>query len=300
VRTSADRYRPGVPHDHHRAPSGQSWVDRSAHLEREGEITLPLVLEALDVVAAAIGAYDDIARVLDLGSGAGVAAVALAERFPLAAVTAIDGSWPLLDLVQARAADAGVADRVATRVADLEGPLDQLATPGSVDLVWASMVLHHVAALPQTLSAIHRLLRPGGVFAVVEFGSSNGGLPAGFDVGREGFAERYAEVVRVVVEGHLPPGASSIGWVTVLRVAGFELVDERELVMHLPAPLGEPARHLVLHGLQGLAGKTRALLSERDGAVLDALIDTRDPRCILYRDEMGLDISRTLLLARRR
>jgi SAM-dependent methyltransferase len=261
---------------------------------------MPLLREALDVVAAAFGAPGDVSRVLDLGSGAGAGSVALAERFPLAAVTAVDGSLRLLDLVNARAARAGVAGRVATMVADLESPLDELAAPGSVDVIWASMVLHHVVALLQTLTEIHRLLRPGGVLAVMELGRSNGALRTGFDVGHEGFAERYAEVVRAVVEEHLPSGALAISWPTVLSEAGFEVLDQRELAMHLQAPLDEAARELVRHQLQGLAHKAAGRLAEPDLAVLDSLITAEDPQCVLHRDDVPLEISRTFLLARRR
>lgn len=261
---------------------------------------MPLVREAIDAIAAAVGAPDDISRVLDLGSGAGAASVALAQRFPLAAVTAVDGSGPLLNLASARAARAGVADRVATLVADLEQPLDAVAMAASVDVIWASMVLHHTAAPPQALSGIRRLLRPGGVLAVLEFGRSNDTLPMRFGGGFEGFAQRYAEVARAVVEEHLPQGAMEIGWPAVLGEAGFELVEERELEMRLPAPLDESARHLVLHQLQGLAQRAAGRLAKPDLEILDALIDPDDPRCALFRDDMSLAVSRTLLLARPR
>jgi SAM-dependent methyltransferase len=299
-----------VPHDHHRqhsghrhnqrhAPGGHEWTERAAHLEREGEVTMPLVLEAIDVLAAAVGAPESISRVLDLGSGAGAASVALAQRFPFSSVTAVDGARRLLDLVDARAAGAGLADRVTTVVTDLETPLGGLAPAGSMDVIWASMVLHHVAALPQTLTEIHRLLRRGGLLAVVEFGRSNGGPPAGFDVGVEGFAERFAEVVRAVVEDHLPPGALSTSWPAVLSEADFELLDERELELKLPAPLDEAARHLVLHQLQGLAPGTARRLTKPDREVLDALMNADDPRYVLNREDVPLEISRSFLLARR-
>jgi SAM-dependent methyltransferase len=261
---------------------------------------MPLLREALDVVAAAFGAPDDVSRALDLGSGAGAASVALAQRFPLASVTAVDGSSPLLDLVNARAARAGVAGRVGTMVADLEESLVELAAPGSVDVIWASMVLHHVAALPQTLIELRKLLRPGGVLAVMELGSSNGALPTGFDVGREGFAERFAEVAQAVVAEHLPPGASSIDWATMLTEAGFELLGQRELALRLPAPLDLAARELVRHQLQGPAHRAAGRLARPDLEVLDALLDADDPQCVLHRDDMRLEISRTFLLARRR
>ncbi len=232
-------------HDHSHAPDGRDWATHADRLEREGQIAMPLFLEAVASIAHAVASPDDVATVVDLGSGPGVASVALAQRFPRAVVTAVDTSAPLLDRVSANAARAGVAGRVRTTVADLEQPLDGLFVAGSVDVVWASMVLHHVLDLPRTLTDVHRLLRPGGVFAVLEFGRTRGVLPRGFDVGRAGFVERHDAAVRAAVEAHLPPGAMSLDWPTLLTEAGFEFVEHRELAAHVPAPLAPEARAFV-------------------------------------------------------
>lgn len=285
-------------HDRTLAPGGRDWAELGARLEVEGDVTMPLLHEAIDAIASAVGSPDDVGRVLDLGSGPGVASVALAQRFPIAAVTAVDASGPLLDSVPIRAARFGVGERVDTAVADLEQPLDELSAAGSVDVVWASMVLHHVAALPRTLAEVHRLLRPRGLISVMEFGRLRGSLPVGFHVGREGFVERHAEAVRVAVEEHLPSGAMSLDWPTLLTDAGFDLLDHRELAMHLPAPLDDAARQFVLQELQTstLTGR----LDDADLEVLAALVDVDNPRCILHRDDLPLDVSRVFLLARRR
>ena len=308
--TSVRDYSRLVPHEHqhpqdpghtrHRAHDEYDWGTFGARLELEGDVTMPLLSEALDAIAQAAGSPDDVRRVLDLGSGPGVASVALAQRFPFAAVTAVDASEPLLDLVPARATRFGVGERIDTRVADLEQSLGDVAPAGSVDVVWASMVLHHVVELPRTLADVHLLLRPGGVIAVTELRRVHGALPVGFDVGREGFAKRLAEAVRGALEEHLPPGAMSLDWPALLTDAGFDLLDHRELALHLPAPLGDAARKLALQELQTSAGRVPGRLDHADLQALTALVDVTDPRCILHRDDLSLDLSRTFLLARRR
>lgn len=261
---------------------------------------MPLLFEAFDAIAHAIGSVDGVRRVVDLGSGPGVATVALARRFSLATVTAVDASQQLLARVPVRAARCGVAERVDTRIADLEHPHDGLAAPDSVDVVWASMVLHHIVGLPQLLADVHRLLRPGGIIAIAELRSLHGTLPLGFDVGREGFVERLAEAVRVSLEEHLPPGAMSLDWPTLLTDAGFDLIEDRELAMHLPAPLDDAPRQLVLQELPIIVRTTQSHLDDADREVLDALTDATNPRCVLHRDDLSLTISRRFLLGRRR
>ncbi len=287
-------------HDHARAPGETDWAKRGARLELEGEVAMPLLHEAIDAIASRLESPDDVHRMLDLGSGPGVASVALAERFPVATVTAVDASGPLLDLVSARAARFGVQQRVTTRIADLEHFPDDLSPAGSVDLVWASMVLHHVAALPHTLAAVHRLLHPDGLLAIVEFGDRSGPLPAGFPVGRDGFAVRLAEARNAALEEHLPSGALALDWPALLAEADFELLDRHELTLRLQAPLDALARRLV-H--QQLATGTRMAgghLDDADRETLAALVDVDDTRCILHRDDLATDISRSFLLARRR
>ena len=94
-------------------------------------------------------------RVLDLGCGAGEAAVWFAKHG--ASVVASDLSGAFLDLV------GRVAARHGTRVETHKADADHIALPdGSFDIVYAGNLLHHVD-LEKTLDRIHRLLKPGGV-----------------------------------------------------------------------------------------------------------------------------------------
>lgn len=284
-------------HTHHQALGARDWATFARRLELEWQVAEPLLAQALDALSSAVGDAQ-VHRILDLGSGPGTASVALAKHFPDAQVTAVDASSELLSLIPARAANAGVADRVATMVADLEQPLDGVAADGFVDVVWASMVLHHLQDLPEALRSIRRMLRPGGVLAIVEFGGHRRALPVGFDVGCDGFAERHAAAVRAGVEEHLPAGAMELDWPSLLSDADFQTVDRRDLVLHLEAPLDEPARQLVLHELETTRRMTDVRLDEQDLALQRALVDPDDPRFIAHRDDLPPDMSRTLLIAR--
>lgn len=73
-------------------------------------------------------------RVVDVGTGSGAIAIAIAKRSPHAIVWATDLSREAVELATRNAADAGVADRVFVREGDLLEPI-----PGLVDLVVANL-----------------------------------------------------------------------------------------------------------------------------------------------------------------
>lgn len=288
-------------HHHHQAPGDRDWAEFGARLQLEGDVAMPIIAGAIARIAAAAQAADlTVDRILDLGSGPGIAAVALAAAFPSATAVAVDSSGPLLALVHERAVAKGVGDRVRTEFVDLEQPLDAL---GAADVVWASRVLHHMASPADILRQIHALLRPGGLLAIVEFGAApHDTLPADFDVGDlgdAGFVERHAAAVVAAVTEHLPPGAVTLDWPSLLADAGFEMVNRGELRLSLAAPLEESARRYVLQGLQASQPMVAERLAAADVATLAVLASDDDPRSVLHREDLTVHLSRSFLLSRR-
>lgn len=104
-------------------------------------------------------------RILDLGTGTGVLARAIARRFPDATVTAIDFSRGMLAVARTLADEEGHLDGrlrwVEADAADL--PLPQ----GSVDAAVSSFVLQLVPRRPPVYREVQRVLRPGGLFTFV-------------------------------------------------------------------------------------------------------------------------------------
>lgn len=105
-------------------------------------------------------------RVLDLGAGTGVLAVAAARRWPGASVIGLDGSSAMLAL----AADRAVRE-LGTAAAGIEwrtGLAESIPLPdASVDLVVSSFVVQLVPHRPTALREALRVLRPGGRLAYV-------------------------------------------------------------------------------------------------------------------------------------
>jgi release factor glutamine methyltransferase len=85
-------------------------------------------------------------RVLDVGTGSGAVALAVADELPEAKIVATDTSAPALDLARENAARLGLAERVAFEQASLP------AGGGEFDLL--------VANLPYVSEAEYRMLQP--------------------------------------------------------------------------------------------------------------------------------------------
>jgi len=76
--------------------------------------------------------------IVDLCTGSGAVAVALATEIPTARVLATDVSWRALRVARANALRHGVADRITFLRGDLWGAVNGQAPEGSVDLVVAN------------------------------------------------------------------------------------------------------------------------------------------------------------------
>ena len=103
--------------------------------------------------------------ILDVATGTGDLAVALARRIPSARVTGVDLSAEMLRVAEAKIAERGLADRIAVR----EGDAEHLEFADSqFDAVTVAFGVRNFEDIGAGLREMHRVLKSGGLLVVLE------------------------------------------------------------------------------------------------------------------------------------
>lgn len=114
-----------------------------------------------DVACALIESLPEahrLERLLDLGGGPGLVAIALVEQWP--ALEGVVFEYPLAaEVAHENIQSAGLGQRLKA----VGGDLNEDDFGSGYDLIWCSSVLHFVHDLPATLHRLFAALRPGGV-----------------------------------------------------------------------------------------------------------------------------------------
>lgn len=264
-------------HQHgHQHDDGFDWEAMADSLELDGTIVLPLVADIAKDLSARIE-WRRVRHVLDVGCGPGVATIALAGQAPNARVTALDTSAPLLTRVQARA--KSLDGRVVTVQADLDGDLPDLEP---ADVVWASMVLHHVADPAATLARLRDCLIAGGTLAMVEFAGPPAVLPADDPMLYEGAWSRLEAAAAAVLRERLGLDPWTLDWPSMLADAGFTDISERTRAAYHPAPLTTDTRRWIAKHVNRGLSMAADRLPAADVAPLQELADSAPNRRDLF------------------
>lgn len=111
---------------------------------------------------------------LDIATGGGHTALVFAPH--VKRMVASDLTQQMLDQVTKQVQDKGL-DNVETQIADAEQlPFES----ASFDLVTCRIAPHHFPDIPKFVSEVHRVLKPGGVFALVDNASPDEATNPGF------------------------------------------------------------------------------------------------------------------------
>jgi SAM-dependent methyltransferase len=233
-------------------------------------------------------------RILDLGCGTGTGTFALLRRFPQAEAVAVDLSEQSLQHLRAVAGTHGLADRIRTVQADLDTAWPAV---GTVDLVWASASLHHLADPDRVLTEVFTALRPQGLLTVAELDSFPRFLPDDLGIGRPGLEERCRAVLAEERAARLPHLGDD--WGSRLGKAGFAVEAERTFTIHLTAPLPAATGRYAQATLRRIRPVVAGRLSADDLAALDTILDSDGPDNLLRRDDLTVRTARTVWMARR-
>ncbi|WP_246843209.1 trans-aconitate 2-methyltransferase [Allokutzneria sp. NRRL B-24872] len=277
-------------HNHH---EHLDWNARGAAMELEGEVMFPLVEQGFQWLQ---GILPKAERVLDIGSGPGIAACHLAGLYPDAEVVAVDGAPALLELAQARADRLGV--RIGTRHAQLPDDLGEL---GTADVIWIGQVLHHLGDQEAALAQLAGMLRPGGVLALMEGGLPFRFLPRDIGIGRVGFQARLDVAVSAGFAEMREELADKVDvvedWAAMIGRAGMRHAGTRSFLVDHPAPIDERTRAYMRDIVTRWGDFGADRLSEEDSATLARLLDPEDPAGVLNRKDAFVLGARTIYLA---
>jgi SAM-dependent methyltransferase len=279
----------GHSHDHqhehgHHHDDDFDWSNFAEQLELEAGVLMPLID---DVVANHTPDVDwpTVQHVLDLGCGPGVISCALARHAPRAHVAALDSSVQLLSRVREHAAAQQLATRVHTLEADMEAVLPAIRP---MDVVWAGMVLHHVADPANVLSNLRALLQPGGTLVMIEFAGHPTAVPAG-DAAEDAWNRMEAGVSESRNQ-RIGVDPLTIDWPGLLSAGGFDHITDQTLVVHRPAPLDATSK-------AWLERHIHRSIEWLDGQLSDA--DVADLSPLASRDDLFVRQERRVLTARR-
>jgi SAM-dependent methyltransferase len=275
----------GHGHAHGHGAHHDDWDTQGNRLENEAEVSIGFLEDAAAWLAGLLDGQP-VRRVLDIGSGPGVAACVLAAAFPDAEVVAVDGSAPLLERATARVARLGLGDRVTVAHQDLPAELDGLAP---ADVVWAARVVHHLGDQEDAVRRIGALVRPGGVLALAEGGLPMRFLPRDIGFGRPGIGVRLEAALEDLfseMRAAQPDAVETVEhWPAILAAAGLTPAGTRSFLVDRPAPLDPAARTVMLDWWTSIGSRVADRVSTEDRRTLERLLDPDDEKSLHHRED---------------
>ena len=207
-------------------------------------------------------------RVLDVATGGGHVAYTFAPH--VERMWATDITQEMLDMVRGEAQKRGLAN-VRTAYAKAEAlPFED----ASFDLVTCRIAPHHFDSIPDFLKDVHRVLKPGGLLAIVD-----NVVPAGAVGDYVNAFERFRD------PSHLRAWTMP-EWREALRDAGFAIAHEEELDKTMEfAPWA--ARHDAT-----MQAFLRAMLAHADADVRASLEPQGSGDALTFRLREGLFVAR--------
>lgn len=156
----------------YRTGGGVEWSDYGADMiESQGDFNRPWLVNSFgsEILPAIPAIHERLtanppARVADVACGVGWAAIAIAKAYPEVTVDGFDLDASSISLARENAQRAGVSDRVTFEARDAADP----AAVGQYDLAVIIEAIHDLSRPVEVLSAMRRMLRPGGIALVAD------------------------------------------------------------------------------------------------------------------------------------
>lgn len=260
-------------------------------VELDGVMMLPLVADIVRDLGKILH-WSQVRHVIDVGAGPGVIAASLAGHAAHARITALDSSPQMLDRAAAKAAaDRKLAGRVRTVVADLDHDMPAVEP---AEVIWASMVLHHVADPLATLRRLYDHIVPGGVLVTVEFAGPPAVLPPDDPMLLDGAWNRLEAAAAGVIRERLGLDPWTLDWPSMLGHAGFTDITDRPRAAFHDAPLHADGRRWISKHINRGLSMVGERIRPTDIAPLQELADTA-----AFRRDLFVRAERRVLISRR-
>lgn len=140
--------------------------------------------------------------VVDYGAGTGVYTLGMAAAVPQGRVVAVEALPSLADMLREK-----LTPELADRLEIVETDANAVPLPdGAADRVVMVDVLHHLYDQPGALDEVVRLLRPGGLFLVLDWGDAERpiGPPRDHVLGLTAVRDIIARMGLTEIEAHEP------------------------------------------------------------------------------------------------
>lgn len=111
--------------------------------------------------------------IVDIATGTGDLAIAMARRITGVRLTGLDLSERMVEIGRRKIAAAGLSERISMVVGDC---CADVLPPESADAVTVAYGIRNFADIPRGYEAMRRMLRPGGLLCVVELSTPQGAL----------------------------------------------------------------------------------------------------------------------------
>ena len=118
--------------------------------------------------SAAVGDQDSV-RILDVATGTADVALQLATTIPTASILGVDPSNNMLNVGRVKVEDRGLSSRIELVNGDARDLSSLSIEPNSFDGATMAFGIRNVPERETALCEIHRVLKPSGVIAILEF-----------------------------------------------------------------------------------------------------------------------------------
>jgi ubiquinone/menaquinone biosynthesis C-methylase UbiE len=218
-------------------------------------------------------------RIVDAGCGDGFFTALLAERLAQGEAVGLDSSPPFLAAAEKRLRD--LIDEHRVRL--VEGDVNKFPmADGSLDAIWSAHSMQSYESIPHVLAEFRRVLRPGGLLAVLETDNIHSIMlswPPDLELAVRQAEHREIGDEDSYIGTYFPRFAQRL-----LHKAGFEEFSRQYVFIHRQRPCDAALEPYIELYLQNILDTVDEQLCESARARLEALV-RRDSDRFLPRQE---------------